>query len=282
MIYINSTGKIKLIQSNLWTLQRSSLHISQIFTCLNTLIVTIYDFLTVNTIYNSTFLSIIIIMQPSFLMGNVIFKHLKSFIKEKKKKDLSTQWTIRHSQQCSNCQSSHNVWHLHPTSPHHPNYLQSHVIRTGGQEIASWVPFDSIYFILKVTVNTTFSFYRLGCSLDVKHTYFKTTLKYYLFIIITSKGARGGKGRVLTVCPWNVLIGLSCPNLQTWMHISVLQEAKVLLLCQSTSNAGAEKEKRLSLHSFHMYWNLRALVLNYGWLDIKHADRNVNILLYTF
>lgn len=43
----------------------------------------------------------------------------------------------------------------------------------------------------------------------------------------------------LTVCPWNVLMGLSCPSLQTWMHMSVLQEANVLLLCQSTSSAGA-------------------------------------------
>lgn len=45
--------------------------------------------------------------------------------------------------------------------------------------------------------------------------------------------------RPLTVCPWNVLMGLSCPSLQTWMHMSVLQEANVLLLCQSTSSAGA-------------------------------------------
>lgn len=49
------------------------------------------------------------------------------------------------------------------------------------------------------------------------------------------------------------------------MHISVLQEAKVLLLCQSTSNAGAEKEKRQGTHLFHMYWNLGTLVLNHGW-----------------
>lgn len=50
----------------------------------------------------------------------------------------------------------------------------------------------------------------------------------------------------LTVCPWNVLMGLSCPSLQTWMHISVLQEANVLLLCQSTSNAGAVGDRRQS------------------------------------
>lgn len=44
---------------------------------------------------------------------------------------------------------------------------------------------------------------------------------------------------VLTVCPWNVLMGRSWPSLHTWMHMSVLQEANVLLLCQSTSRAGA-------------------------------------------
>lgn len=48
----------------------------------------------------------------------------------------------------------------------------------------------------------------------------------------------------LTVCPWNVLMGLSCPSLQTWMHMSVLQEANVLLLCQSTSSAGAAGDRR--------------------------------------
>lgn len=48
-------------------------------------------------------------------------------------------------------------------------------------------------------------------------------------------------GGALTVCPWNVLMGRSCPSLHTWMHMSVLQEANVLLLCQSTSRAGAEE-----------------------------------------
>lgn len=52
------------------------------------------------------------------------------------------------------------------------------------------------------------------------------------------------------MCPWKVLAGRSWPSLHTWMHMSVLQEAKVLLLCQSTSRAGAvgggegEGEKR--------------------------------------
>lgn len=49
---------------------------------------------------------------------------------------------------------------------------------------------------------------------------------------------------VLTVCPWNVLMGRSWPSLHTWMHMSVLQEANVLLLCQSTSRAGAEVRGR--------------------------------------
>lgn len=48
------------------------------------------------------------------------------------------------------------------------------------------------------------------------------------------------KRETLTVCPWNVLMGRSCPSLQTWIHMSVLHEANVLLLCQSTSRAGAE------------------------------------------
>lgn len=44
---------------------------------------------------------------------------------------------------------------------------------------------------------------------------------------------------ILTVCPWKVFTGLSWPSLHTWMHMSVLHEANVLLLCQSTSRAGA-------------------------------------------
>lgn len=50
-----------------------------------------------------------------------------------------------------------------------------------------------------------------------------------------------------TVCPWKVLTGLSWPSLHTWMHMSVLQEANVLLLCQSTSRAGAVERQRQSL-----------------------------------
>ena len=42
-----------------------------------------------------------------------------------------------------------------------------------------------------------------------------------------------------TVCPWNVLQGLSMPSLQTWIHWSVEQDAKLVLFCQSTSRAGA-------------------------------------------
>lgn len=45
--------------------------------------------------------------------------------------------------------------------------------------------------------------------------------------------------QTLTVCPWNVLTGLTSPRRQTWMHWSVEHEANVLLLCQSTSKAGA-------------------------------------------
>ena len=45
---------------------------------------------------------------------------------------------------------------------------------------------------------------------------------------------------MLTVWPWKVLSGRSLPSRHTWMHMSVLQEAKVVLFCQSTSRAGAE------------------------------------------
>lgn len=55
----------------------------------------------------------------------------------------------------------------------------------------------------------------------------------------SSGGAENACVQRLTVCPWKVLTGLSWPSLQTWMHMSVLQEANVLLLCQSTSRAGA-------------------------------------------
>ena len=42
------------------------------------------------------------------------------------------------------------------------------------------------------------------------------------------------------VCPWKDLIGFSLPSLQTWMHLSVEQDAKESSVCQSTSKAGAE------------------------------------------
>lgn len=45
--------------------------------------------------------------------------------------------------------------------------------------------------------------------------------------------------RLFTVWPWKVLRGRSLPRRHTWMHMSVLQEAKVELFCQSTSSAGA-------------------------------------------
>ena len=44
---------------------------------------------------------------------------------------------------------------------------------------------------------------------------------------------------MLTVWPWKVFSGRSLPSRHTWMHMSVLQEAKVVLFCQSTSRAGA-------------------------------------------
>lgn len=61
------------------------------------------------------------------------------------------------------------------------------------------------------------------------------------------------KRKTLTVCPWNVLMGRSCPSLQTWIHMSVLQEANVLLLCQSTSSAGAVGGRRTD-REICKYW----------------------------
>ena len=40
--------------------------------------------------------------------------------------------------------------------------------------------------------------------------------------------------------PWKDLMGLDSPRRHTWMHLSVLQEAKLSSDCQSTSRAGAE------------------------------------------
>lgn len=48
-----------------------------------------------------------------------------------------------------------------------------------------------------------------------------------------------GSEKLLTVWPWKVLRGRSLPSRHTWMHMSVLQEANVVLFCQSTSSAGA-------------------------------------------
>ena len=41
-----------------------------------------------------------------------------------------------------------------------------------------------------------------------------------------------------TLCPWNVLMGLSEPSRYTWMSVSAEHEAKHVLLCQSTSSVG--------------------------------------------
>ncbi len=50
------------------------------------------------------------------------------------------------------------------------------------------------------------------------------------------------------VCPWKDLIGLSIPNLQTWIHWSVEQDAKDVFDCQSTSSAGAEWNANCCVH----------------------------------
>lgn len=101
------------------------------------------------------------------------------------------------------------------------SHLQSHVVGTGGQQAACGVPLDGVHLVLQNGIVTG-----------------------------TSTGAVLGqkKGGVflsrLTVCPWKVLTGRSWPSLHTWMHMSVLQDANVLLLCQSTSRAGADGGQR--------------------------------------
>jgi hypothetical protein len=42
------------------------------------------------------------------------------------------------------------------------------------------------------------------------------------------------------VCPWKDLMGFGSPSLHTWIHLSVLHDAKLSSVCQSTSSAGAE------------------------------------------
>jgi hypothetical protein len=51
-----------------------------------------------------------------------------------------------------------------------------------------------------------------------------------------------------TVWPWKDLMGLSTLSLQTWIHWSVLQDAKLVLVCQSTSSAGAEWNENCWVH----------------------------------
>lgn len=63
-----------------------------------------------------------------------------------------------------------------------------------------------------------------------------------VIVDLTSEAKQLQQKRLLTVWPWNVFIGFSTPNLQTCIHWSVEQEAKLVLLCQSTSSAGAEGE----------------------------------------
>ena len=81
-------------------------------------------------------------------------------------------------------------------------------------------------------------------SADIERAKSLTHRKWCFYNVCRSSARLWGDGGGLTVCPWNVLIGLSWPSLHTWMHMSVLQEANVLLLCQSTSRAGAVKSQQ--------------------------------------
>lgn len=90
------------------------------------------------------------------------------------------------------------------------------------------------------------------------------------------------RGKTLTVCPWNVLMGRSCPSLQTWIHMSVLQEANVLLLCQSTSSAGAVGGRRTD-RKICKYWKTLQPCKNittFGVLYLSGRETAVWLLLY--
>lgn len=90
------------------------------------------------------------------------------------------------------------------------------------------------------------------------------------------------KRKTLTVCPWNVLMGRSCPSLQTWIHMSVLQEANVLLLCQSTSSAGAVGGRRTD-REICKYWKTLQPCKNittFGVLYLSGRETAVWLLLY--
>lgn len=90
------------------------------------------------------------------------------------------------------------------------------------------------------------SFCKTQCSL--------TWLSRERYCVRWGQTEREGKKRVeklLTVWPWKVFRGRSLPRRHTWMHMSVLQEANVVLFCQSTSSAGAVEYFNAHVHNHY-------------------------------
>lgn len=72
-----------------------------------------------------------------------------------------------------------------------------------------------------------------------------------------------------TVCPWNDLMGLSMPSLHTWIFWSVLQLAKDVLVCQSTSSAGAEWKENCCVHSAVAASQMMVVLSTFLWGDTQ-------------
>lgn len=81
-----------------------------------------------------------------------------------------------------------------------------------------------------------------------------------------------------TVWPWKDLMGLSTLSLQTWIHWSVLQDAKLVLVCQSTSSAGAEWNENCWVHCpdaasqiIVVWWNEMELEICLSTVNLGNA-----------
>lgn len=151
--------------------------------------------------------------------------------------------------------------------------LECHVIRAGGQQAASGIPLDGVHLILQQIRSGRYMsriwLHFRNVTTDQHHLSLSNRVYIYIspvdsssFSFLWESSAHTG----LTVCPWKVFTGLSWPSLHTWMHMSVLQEANVLLLCQSTSRAGAEGRHRQSLG------------LQQWGVETEHEDDGLNCL----
>lgn len=81
--------------------------------------------------------------------------------------------------------------------------------------------------------------------------------------------------RLFTVWPWKVLRGRSLPRRHTWMHMSVLQEAKVELFCQSTSSAGAVEY--FKMHTAALMRRFLRPRDNHSWTGKKIQQRRLTV-----